>query len=71
MKEEIKTMTLKPKAIPPVPEMTKAVAAAAFPKGNLYMQIRDELGGIYTDELLPTFIRMKDNRDGALGVWHW
>lgn len=44
-------MTLKPNAIPPVPEMTKAVAEAAFPKGNLYMQMRDELGSIYTDDL--------------------
>ncbi len=44
-------MTLKPHAIPPVPEMTKTVAQAAFPKGNLYMQMRDELGSIYTDDL--------------------
>ncbi len=44
-------MTLKPNAIPPVPEMTKTVAEAAFPKANLYMQMREELGSIYTDEL--------------------
>jgi transposase len=44
-------MTLKPNAIPPVPEMTKTVAEAAFPKGNLYMQMRDELGSIYTDDV--------------------
>jgi len=48
-KEEV--MTLKPKAIPSVPEMTKNVAQAAFPKGNLYMHMRDELGNIYTDDL--------------------
>jgi hypothetical protein len=39
-------MTLKPKAIPSVPEMTESVAQAAFPKGNLYMHMRDELGNI-------------------------
>lgn len=44
-------MTLKPNAIPPVPEMTRTVAQAAFPKGNVYMQMRDELGSIYTDDL--------------------
>lgn len=44
-------MTLKANAIPPVPEMTKTVAEAAFPNGNIYMQMRDELGSIYTDEL--------------------
>jgi len=51
MKGEKKAMTLKPNAIPPIPEMTKTVAQAAFPKGNLYMQMRDELGSIYTDEI--------------------
>jgi len=31
--------------------MTKTVAETAFPQGNLYMQMRNELGSIYTDEL--------------------
>ena len=44
-------MTLKPILIPAVPEMTQTVAQAAFPKGNVYMQMRDELGSIYTDDL--------------------
>ena len=44
-------MTLKPSAIPPVPELTRAIAQAAFPQGNLYLQMRDELGSIYTDDL--------------------
>lgn len=44
-------MTLKPGAIPPIPEDTKKVAQAAFPNGNLYMKMRDELGSIYNDEL--------------------
>jgi transposase len=33
-----------------VPEDTARVARAAFPKGNLYMQMRDVLGTIYGDE---------------------
>lgn len=44
-------MTLKPAPIPEVPEMTRTVAQAAIPKGNVYMQMRDELCSIYTDDL--------------------
>ena len=33
-----------------IPGTTIQVAKAAFPKGNVYMQIRDELGTLYTDE---------------------
>jgi transposase len=51
MMGERKEMALKPNAIPPVPDKTKTVAQAAFPQGNLYMQMRDELGSIYTDDL--------------------
>jgi transposase len=51
-------MSLKALSIPPVPEETARVAHAAFPRGNLFMQVRDTLGTIYTDEafadLFPT-----------------
>jgi transposase len=43
-------MSLKPKAIAPVPERTAQVAKAAFPKGNVYIHMRDRLGGIYQDD---------------------
>lgn len=33
-----------------IPGTTVQVAKAAFPKGNVYLQIRDELGTLYTDE---------------------
>lgn len=42
-------MSLKCQGIPPIPEETVRVARAAYPKGNLYLQIRDELGTIYKD----------------------
>ena len=42
-------MSLNPQPIPPVPEETVKVAQAAFPKGNLYLRLRDELGVFYTD----------------------
>jgi transposase len=39
-----------PQPVGTVSEDTARVAKAAFPKGNLYMQIRDVLGTIYDDE---------------------
>lgn len=32
-----------------IPEMTVEVARAAFPKGNVVMKIRDELGPLFED----------------------
>jgi transposase len=43
-------MSLRPQPIGPVPEETVRVAYAAFPGGNLYIRMRDELGPILTDE---------------------
>jgi transposase len=43
-------MSLKPQAIGPVPEETARIARAAYPKGNIYIQLRDTLGTIYEDE---------------------
>jgi len=43
-------MTLHPEAIGTIPEATVRIARAAFPKGNVYMQMRDELGVVYRDE---------------------
>jgi transposase len=33
-----------------IPEETARVARAVYPKGNLYMKMRDALGTIYQDE---------------------
>ena len=43
-------MSLRAEPAGPVPEETARVARAAFPKGNVYMQMRDVLGVIYDDE---------------------
>ena len=43
-------MSLKPHPIDPVPEETARIARAAYPKGNIYLQLRDEFGTIYEDE---------------------
>jgi transposase len=42
-------MSLQPAAIEPIPEETVRVARAAFPKGNLYLVMRDELGTLFSD----------------------
>jgi transposase len=45
-----KRMSLHPQALCPIPEETARVARAAYPKGNVYLSIRDELGTVYQDE---------------------
>lgn len=42
-------MSLKPSTVEAVPSETRRVARAAFPKGNLYISIRDELGILFED----------------------
>ena len=42
---------LKPESILEIPEETKAVAKKAFPKGNTYLKLRDELGPIFDDDI--------------------
>ncbi len=43
-------MSIYPEPIFEVPELTAKIAKAAFPKGNRYMKMRDDLGTIYSDE---------------------
>jgi transposase len=42
-------MSLQPGLIAPVPENTAQVARAAFPDGHPYLQLRDQLGTLFTD----------------------
>ena len=49
-------MSLQPQEVPPVPDETRRIARAAFPKGNVYIRRRDALGAIYQDQLFaPLF----------------
>ena len=43
-------MSLRPQPLEPVPADTARVARAAFPKGNPYLTLRDQLGTIFQDE---------------------
>ena len=51
-------MSLQLQTVPPVPEETARIARAAFPKGNFYLQLRDEIGVLLQDtdfsKLFPT-----------------
>ena len=60
-------MCLHPELIPRVPEITAKVAASAFPKGNKYMRLRDELGAFYQDE---EFAQLYPNQgQSAIAPW--
>lgn len=51
-------MSLQPQIVLPIPEETARIAHAAFPKGNIYLQLRDEIGVLLQDadfsKLFPT-----------------
>src|SRR5947209_153153 len=49
-REKKEAMSLKPQPIGPIPEETARIARAAYPSGNIYLQLRDTLGTIYEDE---------------------
>jgi transposase len=48
-------MTWRSASVPPVPEATAAAVKAIFLKGNLYVDLREEFGSIYRDELFADF----------------
>ena len=51
-------MSLRPQVFYVIPDQTVRVARAAFPKGNLYMRMYDQLGALFADrhfaDLFPT-----------------
>jgi len=60
-------MSLKPSLIEAVPSETVRIARAAFPKGNLYLSMRDELGVLFEDATLQNSFRVADNLLSRLG----
>src|SRR5688572_3128488 len=63
------SMSIQPAPIDPVPDATIHVARAAFPKGNPYLTLRDQLGVIFQDdaELISTPQRVSPAY--RRGVW--
>jgi transposase len=47
-------MSIHPQTIKPVPAETARIARLAFPKGNPYLTLRDEVGTLYTDQDFTT-----------------
>ncbi len=43
-------MSMHPDPILEIPDLTVEIVLSAFPKGNRYMKMRDELGTIYVDK---------------------
>jgi transposase len=60
-------MSLRPEPIPAVPEETARVARAAFPRGNRYLILRDELGPFFADE--PFAALYPSRGQPALAPW--
>ena len=60
-------MSMHPQPIGPIPEDTARVARAAFPKGNLYMQMRNVFGSIYEDEDFSELFEVRGRR--AIAPW--
>src|SRR3954465_14543847 len=49
-------ISLQPQEIAPIPKETQRVARAAFPKGNIYLRMRDQIGTIFNDPMFtPLF----------------
>jgi transposase len=61
-------MTWRPHLLPPVPEATAAVVKAAFPKGNLYVDLRTEIGTLYEQDLCTDLYA---NRGHPIEVAPW
>ncbi len=64
-------MSLDPQTNYPIPENTQNVARAAFPKGNLYMRMRDELGEIYLDASFAELFPGRGQRAESPGRLAW
>src|SRR5215216_3188219 len=61
-------MSLRPETLPPVPDVTAAAVRAAFPKGNLYVDLRTEFGTLYTDQLF-TDLYPPEGRPVEVAPW--
>ena len=62
-------MSMRPQAIPPVPEETARVARLLLPKGNRSLLLREELGSLYQDaQFQPLFPRLGQAARGTLEI---
>jgi transposase len=65
-------MSLKERDFSRVPAETYEVAWAAYPKGHVYMRVRDELGDLFTDErFAPLFVSERGRPAESPGRLAW
>lgn len=50
-----------------IPKLTREVANACFPKGNIYISLRDEIGTLFVDEQFSE--RFPPQRQPAMSPW--
>ena len=62
------TMILRPEPLPAIPAATVAAVRAAFPKGNLYVDLRAEVGTLYADQLF-TDLYPPEGRPVEVAPW--
>ena len=62
-------MSLKPQPIGPIPELTARVAHTAFPNGNTYLTLRDQLGTFYEDERVAGLFPTRGRPPRRPGSW--
>ena len=60
-------MSLQPHPIGQIPPDTIRVAMAAFPKSNIYLRMRDELGVFYEDNCFSSLFSLRGQP--ALAPW--
>jgi hypothetical protein len=66
-------MSIEYEPIAPVPSQTRRVALAAFPKGNPYLTLRDELGPDFQRPRFCRFVLQDGKTSGAplaVGIGH-
>jgi hypothetical protein len=56
---------MRPESFMEIPEETRRVATAAFPKGSMCMRVRDALGTVFADEEFADLFPA----DGAHRTW--
>src|SRR5215510_14895 len=62
-------MTWRSEFIPPVPETTAAMVKAAFPKGNLSVELHTEFGAIYDDDHFADLSAQNRGRRVEMAPW--
>ena len=60
-------MSLHPQQLGEIPPETIRVAHLAFPKGNIYLRMRDELGVFYEDQFFSSLFSLRGQP--ALAPW--